>query len=88
MRIPKTPKAERKSPMVEEGRPRPPLNLMSDVAGDFEIGVERKTGKTCMKAALWRGKRATERRVYSTSRVQIDFEGIPEFPAAPLQGVR
>jgi len=71
--MPKIPKAERKSPMVEEGRPRPPLNLINDVIAELALGVERKTGKTCMKAALWRGRRATETSVYSTSRVQIDF---------------
>jgi hypothetical protein len=50
--MPKIPNAERNRPIVGEARPRPPLNLMAD-GGEFsENGVERKTGKTCMKAEL------------------------------------
>jgi len=52
--MPKTPKAERKSPIVGEERPRPPLKLKSSVMvkGVGDGGVDRKTGKICMNALL------------------------------------
>ncbi len=70
------PKAERKRPIVEEGRPRPPLKEKREVAGVLEHGLERKTGKTCMKAALWRGRRAKETSMLRTSWVQVDLGAI------------
>jgi hypothetical protein len=72
MRMPKTPKAERKRPIVEEGRPSPPLKKIKDEGG-VDRGVERKTGKTCMNAALCRGNRVNDIRLATTTRVQVDL---------------
>ena len=63
------PNAERKSPIVGEGRPSPPLKARAEGLGCSAYGVERKTGKICMNAELWRGRSPKETMVTRTSRV-------------------
>lgn len=69
IRIPKIPKADKKSPIVGDRRPSPPLKDNADVAGVVAGGVERKTGNSCMNAELCNGKIAKETIVTRTSWV-------------------
>lgn len=65
------PKHASQSPIEGDCRPRPPVKERSVAFVLDNTGVERKMGKMCMNAELWRGSRPKEINVTSTSRVQI-----------------
>lgn len=65
------PKRDNTNPIVAGERPRPPVNLMGRCGAVVERGAERKTAQRCRKVAMWRGRRALERTVSFTLRVQI-----------------
>lgn len=67
--MPATPNMPSHSPIVDAGRPSPPVNLaaVEELASDG--GVERYRGKRCMKALLCSGSKANETNAAVSFRV-------------------
>lgn len=74
-RMPQRPKQESQIPIEGVCRPRPPVKERMVQCALGDVGVERKRGKMCINAALWRGRRPKETSVTRTSRVQIFLKG-------------